>query len=126
MQFIYFKHCKIHSLRGRGKRRGGGGEGREKRAKGKKEGKTVSFLSLQSPFFFPFLPILYPFRRHIPSQVLSPILEEWIRFFPKQVHHIIVQDFHPAKRLNSISSETNSCQNQKHKQVSFMISQCVS
>ena len=113
MQFIYFKHstyiaCVIGA-------KGGGGEGREKRAKGKKEGKTVSFLSLQSPSFFPFLPILYPFRRHILSQVLSATLEEWSRFFSKQVHHVNVQDFHPEKRLNSISSETNSCQNQKHK-----------
>ena len=72
----------------------GGGEGREKSAKGKKEGSAVSSLSPQSPSLFLFLPIPYPFRhllrrpQHTPSQVLSPTLEEWSRFFPKQVHHI--------------------------------------
>ena len=41
----------------------GGGEGREKSAKGKKEGSAVSSLSPQSPSLFLFLPIPYPFRR---------------------------------------------------------------
>ena len=38
-----------------------------------------------------------------------------IDFFPEQIHHINVPVLHPEpkKRLNSISSETNSCQKQE-------------
>ena len=46
-------------------------------------------------------------------------MEEWSRFFPEQLHHINVQVLHPKpkKRLNSISSKTNSLQNQKTQEI---------
>ena len=88
-----FQTFSVHGLRGRHKKGRGRGEG-EKRQRGKgRELSAVSSLSPQSPSLFPFLPIPYPFRhllrrpQHTPSQVLSPTLEEWSRFFPKQVHH---------------------------------------
>ena len=89
-----FQTFRVHSLRGRRKK--GREEGRKKSAKGKKEGSAVYSLSPQSPSLFPFRPIPYPFRhllcrpQHLPSQVLSPTLEEWSRFSPKHVHHINV------------------------------------
>ena len=88
-----FQTLSVHGLRGRHKKGRGRGEG-EKRQRGKgRELSAVSSLSPQSPSLFPFLPIPYPFRhllrrpQHTPSQVLSPTMEEWSRFFPKQVHH---------------------------------------
>ena len=120
-----------------------GREGREKRAKGKKEGSAVSSLSPQSPFLFPFLPIPYPFRhllrrpQHTPSQELSPTLEEWSRFFPKQVHHINfpLQVPHTERKKTEVkqhlirdkflSNPIKQKNNWSLKLVSFMTSQCI-
>ena len=71
-------------------------EGEKRQREKGRELSAVSSLSPQSPSLFPFLPIPYPFghllprQQHTPSQVLLPTLEEWSRFFPKQVHHINV------------------------------------
>ena len=109
MQFIYFKHstyiaCVVGAKGGRGRGKGEKSE-REK-------GREDRLLPL-SPIALLFSLPPYPLPLS-PTYTESGTFE-WSRFFPKQVHHINVQDFHPAKRLNSISSETNSCQNQKHK-----------
>ena len=91
-----FQTFSVHSLRGRQKKGRGRGEGEKRQREKGREVSAVSSLSPQSPSLFPFLPNPYPFghllRRpqHTPSQVLSPTLEEWSRFFPKQVHHINV------------------------------------
>ena len=50
----------VTSLRGR-RKKGGGGGGRQARKRGK--GRESLPLSPQSPSLFPFLPIIYPFRR---------------------------------------------------------------
>ena len=136
-----FQTFSVHSLRGRHKK--GRGEAREKSAKGKKEGSAVSSLSPQSPSLFPFLPIPYPFRhllrrpQHTPSQVLSPTLEEWSRFFPKQAHHINfpLQVPHTEQKKTEVkqhlirdkflSNPIKQKNNWSLKQVSFMTSQCV-
>ena len=130
-----FQTFSVHSLRGRHKKR--------EREKGGRKGSVVSSLSPQSSSLFPFLPIPYPFRhllrrpQHSPSQVLLPTLEEWSRFFPKQVHHINfpLQVPHTEQKKTEVKQHlirdkflSNPMKQKKKwllKQVSFMTSQCV-